>query len=431
MVETRFLWKRAYIITEPDAIADVLVEHPKSFIKPYVLRRLKVLFGDGLLTSDGDVWRSHRLLSQPAFSAERMPLFVHVVRRNAEAMVATWRNGEVRDVYSDLVELCMKNVAQTMFGAYDEELAEIVRALAGTCHQLVHGVFDVIRPWPFRFRRQLREQVESQLDALDRYLGRLIDHRKTVSPRCDFLELLLSGSASTEPLSRQAILDEAVTMLLAGHETTTSAVVWALYLLARHPQIADALAENLTHTLHGDAPSHAELDQLECLRTVLDETLRLYPPTHRIARTVVAPVVVGGRPLSADVDVIMPQWAVHRSPRWYQEPESFVPSRWTPSFRRSLPRFAFFPFSGGARTCIGGQLAWCESAAILALLTQRFRFSLCDDAPLVPQEGLTLLPGSGQLRVRLERRHTERSRSSAMQQGYASAAPLTAVERVW
>jgi cytochrome P450 len=404
IVQTRFLWKSAYIVTDPAAIADVLVNHPKSFVKPYVLRRLKVLFGDGLLTSDGEVWTHHRRLMQPAFSSERMPEFVNVVRRNAEEMVSSWRNGEARDVYPDLIDLCMKNVTQTMFGVYDEELGSIVRALAATCHQLVHAVFDVIRPLPFRFPGRLRRRVEKELDNLDRYLGRLIDQRRVEPPRNDFLGLLLSGAGHHPPLSRQAILDESVTMLLAGHETTTSALAWSLYLLARHPRQADALATDLAFELNGEAPVHGELDQLELLRATLDETLRLYPPTHRIARTITTPVVVGGHLLPAGADVVLPQWAVHRSARWYHQPEAFLPSRWTPAFRKSLPKFAYFPFSGGARTCVGSQLAWCESAVILALLTQRFRFSSCDTAPLVPYEGLTMIPASGQLRLKLERR---------------------------
>ena len=404
IVQTRFLWKQAYIITEPSAIGDVLVNHHSAFIKPYVLRRLKVLFGDGLLTSDGDIWKRHRRMVQPAFSSDRMTGFIDVVCKNAEAMAASWCDGEVRDVYPDLIDLCMKNVVQTMFGESDEELGNIVRELAAMSHRLVHAVFDVIRPLPFRFPRQLRRQVEKHLDALNRYLGRLIDQRAAEPPRDDFLGLLLSGTDSYPPLSRQEILDESVTLLLAGHETTASALVWSLYLLARHPQEAKALAEDLAPDLHDEVPLYDELDSLPSLRAALDESLRLYPPTHRIARTITTPVLIGGHILPAGADVILPQWAVHRSPRWYDEPESYLPSRWTTAFRKALPKFAYFPFSGGARICVGAQLAWCESAVILALLVQRFRFSLVDAAPLVPYEGLTMLPASGELRVRLDRR---------------------------
>ena len=329
-------------------------------------------------------------------------------------MTSSWLIGDLRDLYPDLIDLCMKNITQTMFGVYDEELGGIVRALAATCHELVHSVFDVIRPWPFRFPNRLKRQVEKELSDLDRYLGRLIDERSKEPPRDDFLGLLLSGSKGHHaPLSRRAVLDESATLLLAGHETTASALVWSLYLLAQHPQHADALAADLAAHLSGEAPSYGDLDSLELLRATLDETLRLYPATHRIARTVKTPVVIGGHLLSTGADVVMPQWAVHRSARWYQEPEAFKPGRWTPAFRKSLPRFAYFPFSGGARTCVGSQLAWCESAVILGLLAQRFRLTLVDSAPFVPYEGLTLLPAAGRLQVRIEGRiATPAARSS-------------------
>jgi cytochrome P450 len=234
---------------------------------------------------------------------------------------------------------------------------------------------------------------------------RLIEQGNNEPPRRDFLGLLLSGGGEHgPPVSRQAVLDESVTMLLAGHETTASALAWSLYLLARHPKHADALADDLVSRLQGDAPSMSDLEDLTSLRATLDETLRLYPPTHRIGRTVVSPVVVGGHEIPVGADVLVPQWAVHRSARWYDRPLDFLPERWTPAFRRSLPKFAYFPFSGGPRICVGTQLAYSEVAVILGLLAQRFRYSLCDETPLAPYEGLTLLPAGGHLRLKIKRR---------------------------
>jgi cytochrome P450 len=425
IVRTRFLVKRVYVVTDPTAIADVLVNHPKSFVKPYVLRRMKVLFGNGLLTSSGEHWANYRHLVQPAFGSECMPGFLRLVRESTEAMMASWcngerydgeshkgdrRDGEVRDVYPEIVDLCMKNVAQTLFGAYDEELGSIVRALAATCHDLTHAVLNAGQLLPFHIPGRLKRRLETELGALNHYLGRLIDQRingerRNEPPRRDFLGLLLSaGRERGQPVNRQAVLDESVTMLLAGHETTASALAWSLYLLARHPQHANALADDLVSHLQGGAPSMNDLEDLTSLRATLDETLRLYPPTHRIGRTVVSPVVVGGHEIPVGADVLVPQWAVHRSPRWYDRPLDFVPERWTPAFRRSLPKFAYFPFSGGPRICVGTQLAYSEVAVILGLLAQRFRFSLCDETPLVPYEGLTLLPAGGHLRLKVKRR---------------------------
>jgi cytochrome P450 len=419
VVRTRFLTKCVYVVTDPAAIADVLVNHPKSFVKPYLLRRMKVLFGNGLLTSSGEHWANYRHLVQPAFGSDCMPGFVRLVRESTEAMLASWcegekcdgerRDGDVRDVYPEIVDLCMKNVAQTLFGVYDEEIGSIVRALAATCHDLTHAVLNVSQLLPFQVPGRLKRRLERELGALNEYLGRLIDQRINDQqlgepPRRDFLGLLLSGGDS-QPVSRQAVLDESVTMLLAGHETTASALAWSLYLLARHPEHADALADDLLSRLRGDAPSLNDLEDLTLLRATLDETLRLYPPTHRIGRTVVSPVVVGGHEIPLGADVLVPQWAVHRSARWYDRPLEFLPARWTPAFRRSLPKFAYFPFSGGPRICVGTQLAYSEVAVILGMLAQRFRYSLCDDTPLVPYEGLTLLPAGGHLRLKIKRRN--------------------------
>jgi cytochrome P450 len=420
IVRTRFLVKRVYVVTDPTAIADVLVNHPKSFVKPYLLRRMKVLFGNGLLTSSGEHWASYRHLVQPAFGAECMPAFLRLVRESTEEMLSSWCSGarcpgesrdeEVRDVYPEIVDLCMKNVAQTMFGVYDEEMGSIVRALAATCHDVTHAVLNVGQLLPFHLPGRLKRRLKTELGALNHYLGRLIDQRindqhRNEPPRRDFLGLLLSGGGEHGlPVNRQAVLDESVTMLLAGHETTASALAWSLYLLARHPKHADALADDLVSHLQGDAPSMSDLEDLTSLRATLDETLRLYPPTHRIGRTVVSPVVVGGHEIPVGADVLVPQWAVHRSARWYDRPLDFLPERWTPAFRRSLPKFAYFPFSGGPRICVGTQLAYSEVAVILGLLAQRFRYSLCDETPLVPYEGLTLLPAGGHLRLKIKRR---------------------------
>jgi cytochrome P450 len=425
IVRTRFLVKRVYVVTDPAAIADVLVNHPKSFVKPYLLRRMKVLFGNGLLTSSGEHWANYRHLVQPAFGADCMTGFLRLVRQSTVEMLSSWCSGEgrdqerpdqdVRDVYPEIVDLCMKNVAQTMFGVYDEELGSIVRALAATCHDLTHAVLNVAQLLPFGVPRQLKRRLKDELGALNDYLGRLIDERmndermndqrRNDPPRRDFLGLLLSsGGEHAPPPSRQAVLDESVTMLLAGHETTASALAWSLYLLARHPEHADVLADDLAAHLQGDAPSMSDLEDLTSLRATLDETLRLYPPTHRIGRTVVSPVVVGGHQIPVGADVLVPQWAVHRSARWYDRPLDFLPERWTPAFRRSLPKFAYFPFSGGPRICVGTQLAYSEVAVILGILAQRFRYSLCDERPLVPYEGLTLLPAGGHLRLKIKRR---------------------------
>jgi cytochrome P450 len=405
IVHTRVVYKHLYVVTDPEAIEDVLVNNPRAFIKPYVLRRMKLLFGDGLLTSEGDRWLHNRRLVQPAFRSERMPGFIEFVQQNTAKLAASWSTGHARNLYPDIVDLCLHNLARTMFGVYDAELEGIVRDLVQTCQRVVHEVASVdLRPSPLAYPSRLKRQLTRALAELGRYLDRLIEQRRSEPPRADFLGLLLTGGGHHPPLSRQAVLDESVTMLLAGHETAASALMWCLYLLARHPTHADRLADALSLQLKGAPPDIADLDRLDLLRDTLDETLRLYPPTHRIGRTVAAPVVVGGHSLRVGAEVSLPQWAVHRSPRWYDRPEEFRPDRWTDEFRRDLPKFAYFPFSGGPRACVGTHFVWFESAVILGYLAQHFRFSLPDDQPVLPYEGLTLVPAGGALRLHIDRR---------------------------
>ena len=187
IVQTRFATKALYVVTDPTAIEDVLVNHPHNFTKPFVLRRMKLLFGSGLLTAEGDQWLHNRHLVQPAFHSERMPHFIDFVRDNTEALADAWPDGAVRDVYPDLVDLCLKNLARTMFGVYDDELESLVRALAVACQALVHAIFGTIPLVPLLYPSALKRQLAEALRDLDKYLGRLIEARKDGPPRDDFL----------------------------------------------------------------------------------------------------------------------------------------------------------------------------------------------------------------------------------------------------
>jgi cytochrome P450 len=406
IVETRAFLTSVFVVHEPSAIADVLVNSPNSFEKPVLLRRLKHLFGNGLLTTDGDLWKRNRHLLQPAFSAELLPAFLEIVQQNTLEMISRWREGEERDLYVDIAELCLKNVTQSLLGVYDDELDQLTRGLAETGHSLVEVVLGLEGLLPFLLPGKLKNDLKRQIKSLDEYLGRLFAQRAKEPPRHDFLGILLSphnGNLDSQ-LARQAIRDHIITLLLAGHDTTASGLVWGIYLLSTHAECADKLAAELNSKMNGEAPGPRDVERLPYLRGTLDETLRLYPPIHRIGRTVKTPVTVGGHLLKKGNEVLIPQWSVHRSSRWYDRPGQFFPERWTPEFRRSLPRWAYFPFSGGPHTCVGANMAWSECAVIMSILAKRFRFTGCDEAPLEHSGGLTLVPGGGHFRVRIQMR---------------------------
>ena len=238
---------------------------------------------------------------------------------------------------------------------------------------------------------------------MDGYIGRLIEQRRAQPPRDDFFGILLGGGGHHPPLSRKALLDESLTMLLVGHETAVAALAWTLYLLAGHPHEADTLAADLVE-LACAALTIAQLDRLPRLRE---------PPWTNRCGWSAGPssgahgcrACRRGRPSSAvGAEVVMPQWAVHRSSRWYDEPDRFIPARWTAEFRHTLPKFAYFPFAGGPRACVGSHFFWFESGDPCGVLAQRFRFSPQDPTPVVPYEGVTLLPTGSTLRLGIDRR---------------------------
>lgn len=404
IVQSRILVKRLYVISDPAAIGEVLVEKHRHFIKPYVLRRMKVVFGNGLLTSDGETWLHNRRLVQPAFQSARIRAFAEVARGRAERLADRWAAGGECDVVPDLVDLCLGNLTEVMLGRRDAELAGLVRRLVPVTHALARTVSHPLKLPPTAWPNALGRELRAALQDIYRYIDALMAERRR-TPTTDFLGLLVGGrSPGSQPLDPQVIRDEMVTLLLAGHETAAAALIWGLHLLATHPVEADALATELATRLGGAAPAVDDLDGLPRLRAVLDETLRLYPPTHRVGRSVLSPVTIGGVDLPVGSEVLLPQWAVHRSARHYDEPDAFRPARWTAAFRASLPKFAYFPFSGGPRTCVGANLVWFEDAITLAAIVQRVRFAPADAAAVVPREGLTLVPAGGRLRLRLEPR---------------------------
>jgi cytochrome P450 len=396
-----------YVVTGPDLIEEILVRKHRRFHKPGLLKGLRMLFGDGLLTADGDLWRHRRRTLQPVFHPRRMEEYTEEIQENVQAELGRWTDG-VRDVHKAVVALCLRNLTRTLFGVEDGALSAEIEELASLCHEVTRAAMSFRFPYygllamfpplariPFGARiRRLEESIVERVTAL----------RKR-SPRDDFFgRLTTSKDADGCPMRGRAIRDELITMLLAGHETAAAAVSWALYLLARHPEVRGRVVAELDAVCEGALPTSGDLENLPRLGDVVVETYRLYPPTHRIGRRVAEPVTIGGVPLDVGAEVLLPQWAVHRSERWYDAPHEFRPDRWTPELQERLPPYAYFPFSGGPRVCIGESLVTHEVALVLGSIVKTFDFELVDAKPIAPTEGLTLVPGDGSLRLRLRRR---------------------------
>jgi cytochrome P450 len=405
-VRLRFGPRRVYLLSHPDLIEEVL--HSRNFIKHAGLRMNRMFFGNGLLTSEGDFWLRQRRLLQPAFQRDRLAAHVPVMVAHAEQLADSWRDGEVRDMHADMTRLTLGIISRTLFGAEVGAEAEEVRAaLEETVATFNTRFFRLIRfpEWvPTPTNRRLRRAVR-RIDAI---LYRLIDQRRacpdTATGHDDLLAILLrarheDGSRMTD----RQLRDEAMTLFLAGHDTTALALSWTLYLLAGHPDVADRLGAELREVL-GEPPrlpTVADLPRLRYTEMVIQEVMRLYPPAYIVGREAISACMVGRYRIPAGGTVLMSQWVVHRDPRFYDEPERFRPERWADGLARRLPHYAYFPFGGGPRVCIGNTFALMETSLVLATLARRFRCSVPPGEPPVGLRPQITLRPRGPINLRL------------------------------
>jgi cytochrome P450 len=415
-----------YVVTDPERVEEILVRKRQCFIKSVGLRSTRLAFGQGLLTSDQDLWVRQRRTVQAAFHTPQLELYRLSMDEACRRLLATFQDGETRNIHHDMTELCFEVLARSLFGEELPEAHALVAATAEALHAF-HHLFSqwvgaagglafagvralatalgrpdfVIEPTllPTSYARRFRRAVQS----LDAFVMALIERRRAEPRDGDFLSLLLSArDEKGAPLDDRQIRDEIVTMFLAGHETAASSLSWTLHLLSRHPEVAQTLA--------------LQLDQgggEELLDQITREGLRLYPPAYRISRTTVTRCRIGEHEVKPGAEIMIPQWAIQRSARWFDAPDEFRPERWTRSFRETLPRFAYLPFGGGARTCIGNSFAHLEASVVLAAICRRFTLRAPAGCEAEPFLGVTLLPKDNRLMIEVRHRPQPEPRAVA------------------
>jgi cytochrome P450 len=394
-----------YLVSHPDDIESVLVTNSRSFAKGKVIQASRSFLGNGLLTSEGEFWLRQRRLMQPAFHRERVAGYAMMIDACTRQMLQRWeREGaQRRDIHADMTGLTQQIIAGALFGAdVSGDVEAASTALATVWQQFIArmGMGMLIpealpTPGNLRLRRAFRQ--------LDEVVYRLIDRRKTEpSASNDLLAALLSDSAQ-ERMTAQQLRDEVTTLFVAGHETTTQALSWTWYLLAQHPACEARLLEELRAVLGGRAPGYADLANLKFTEAIVLEAMRLYPPVWGIPRIAVRDCVIGGWRVPAGTSVTVSQWVVHRDPRFYPRPEAFEPQRWLDGSTAQLPRFAYFPFGGGPRMCIGAGLAMLEAVLVVATVAQAYHFTLAPGQTVVPAPSITLYPRDG-IKMLLARR---------------------------
>jgi cytochrome P450 len=388
-----------YLVTHPADIARVLHENHRNYRKQTrTYAKIRGLLGDGLVTSDGDVWRRQRRLMQPAFQHQQIAGFAPIVTELAGAVLESWRaperRGEPIDIGGEMTHLTLGIVGRTLFGdeirhGSDRVSTAISTALEHTARR-AEGFFDpggIPTPGRRRFRRAL-----AQLDEL---VYSLIEERRGEGPgRHDLLSLLLEArdEQTGGSLSDAELRDQVLTLLLAGHETTATVLTWTCYLLARDPDVQERLRDEVGQVLGTRTPTNADLPALPFTRMVLQEAMRLYPPFWLIERHATGDDVLSGLSIPAGSTLALCQYVTHRHPAFWEEPERFEPERFLPEKIAARPRYAYFPFGGGPRACLGAGFAMMEAQLILAMLVQRYRSSPAPGPPVVPSAGITLRP---------------------------------------
>ncbi len=393
-----------YFVSDPAVIDEILVKKAEAFRKDRTSRLLGRVVGKGLLVNEGDSWRRQRRLLQPAFHQRHLQTYATSMVGAAARAAAGWQVGQVRNVHEDLMGVTMTIVAEALFGADVAGRADHVgRAISAMMEAFgrILGLKARFHPpaWvPTRANRRFRASAR-QIDTL---IQAIIRERKSGQvQRDDLLSLLIQArDEDGAGMSDQQVRDEAMTLFLAGHETTALALTYALHLLATHPQHQAHVAAEVAEVLGGRDATFDDLPALGQTEYALLETMRLYPPAWALGRQALAEVEVGGFRFPRGAEFIMSPWVVHRDPTHFPDPDAFDPQRWRDDLQRRLPRFAYFPFGGGPRVCIGNRFAMMEAKLVLATLLQRFRFEPASDRPLVLAPSATLRPRDG-LQLRL------------------------------
>jgi cytochrome P450 len=398
--------RRVVLLNHPALIEQVLLTDSRNFSKHFGLRMYRPLVGDGLATSEGQLWLRQRRLMQPAFLRDRLTTYADAIVACTESMLDSWRHGETRDLHADMVGLTLRVAARTLFGSDLENETEVVRDAFRQALDCFDDRFRSLLPLPLWIPTPANLRLRRSLRRLEGVLHRLIARRRAAGKEGDDLLSVLLHARDEEDGSRMSdrqLRDEVMTLLLAGHETTALTLSWALHLLSVNPAVEERLLGEVQRVLGDRPPAATDLPRLVYTGEVVLETLRLYPPAYVIGREALRDGEVGSYRLPRGTTVMLSQWVTQRDPRFFDNPLVFDPSRWSGGLQTRLPKCAYFPFGAGPRACIGNTFALMEATLALAAIVRRFRFLPVPDHPVVPWPSLTLRPRQG-IRVVLSQR---------------------------
>jgi cytochrome P450 len=395
------LWT-SFMLTNPSHIEHVLQTNSRNYRKGRIYKELRPSTGDGLFVSDGEVWRRQRRLAQPAFHRQRIASFAKIMTDSVEEMLGRWRlcaeKGSPVEVDVEMLRLTLGIVGKALFSRDLSYGADAVSRSFDVIREYTMRRLTSIVKLPLRFPSPRNRRFQKAVANADRLVYDLIAERRRGGGNADDLLSLLMAARDEETgetLSDQELRDQTLTLIGAGYETTTQALCWAWYLLAKHPHVEERLRAELASVLGGRTPAFDDLPQLQYTLMVFQEAMRLYPPAWMLSRTAVGDDEIGGHRIPANAEILLLLYVTHRHPQYWGNPDAFDPENFSPEKTAARPPYAYFPFGGGPRQCIGNNFALMEAQLIIATIAQKYRLRLATEEAVEAEPSVTLRPRGG------------------------------------
>jgi cytochrome P450 len=386
---------RTYLVTNPEEIEFVLTTTNRNFVRGRLFDPIRPLLGNGLFTSEGEFWLRQRRLMQPAFHRERIKSYSELMVGFTEQMLESWQTGEIRDINFEMQELTLRIASRLLFNAEisHQDASHTTEALT-TALKAFQAHFASPLKLPEYLPTPGNVRFQGAIRQLDQIIRRIIAERRASRQNGDdlFGMLLEARDEQGQPMSDNQLRDELLTLFVAGHETTAVTLSWAWYLISQHPAVEEQLLAELAKVLNGRNPTIEDLRELSYLDQVIKEVMRLYPVAWFINRQASKELELSGYKIEVGQQLWISPWVLHRDPRYYSEPLQFKPERWESDQVKKLPKYAYLPFGGGPRICIGNTFAQAEIALVLATVLQKFRLELVPGKPVVPNPLGTVRP---------------------------------------
>ena len=404
IVKLRLGVTELYLVINPELIQEILVTKQRSFIKGKYLQRTKEVFGEGLLTSEGDFHHRQRRLVQPAFHHDKIELYSRVMTGYTQRVINYWRDAQVLDIHGEMMKLTMSIVAKCLFDTdiWDESnsIEEDLTATIEYFDRLSSPVSGILKRLP------TNKKYESATRRIDKIVYKLIeDRRRSGKDAGDLMSILMRAKDENGVgMTDSQLRDEVLILFTAGHETTANALTWTWYLLSENPSTEEKMHAEVDSVVEGESvPRATDFSRLEYTAKVFTESMRLYPPAWILPREAINDCTIGGYSIPAGAQVVMSQYVNHHDPKFFPNPQKFEPERWTKDMKAKLPKFAYFPFGGGPRSCIGEPFAWMEGVLLLATISKKWRLRHMGSHKVEMLPRITLRPKYG-MKMKLERR---------------------------